>query len=94
MAKPGRFCDRGTTLWCRNPLLSSTDFIQGHVIKIEWLATDVTAVGPPDRAKRAIFGVILAWRHVWPIQDIFVVADPLCDVATSSWALISLLKVI
>ena len=29
---------------------------------MEWLAADVTAVGPPDRAERAILGVVLAWR--------------------------------
>ena len=29
-------------------------------MKIEWLVTDVTAVGSPDRAERAILGVILA----------------------------------
>ena len=28
-------------------------------MKIEWLVTDVTAVESPDRAERAIFGVIL-----------------------------------
>ena len=31
-------------------------------MKIESLVTDVTAVGSPDRAKRAILGVILARR--------------------------------
>ena len=28
-------------------------------MKIEWLATGVTAVGSPDRAERAILGVVL-----------------------------------
>ena len=31
-------------------------FTQGHLLKIEWLFTDVTAVGSPGRAERAIFG--------------------------------------
>ena len=29
-------------------------------MKIEWLVTDVTDVGSPDRAEHAILGVILA----------------------------------
>ena len=29
-------------------------------MKIEWLGTDVADVGSPDRAERAIWGVILA----------------------------------
>ena len=53
-------------------------------MKIEWLVTDVTAIGTPDRAERAVLGVDLAGRFCWPIQDIFVVAEPLCDVGTSS----------
>ena len=31
-------------------------------MKIEWLVTDVTAVGSPVRAERAILAVILARR--------------------------------
>ena len=44
----------------------------------------VTAVGSPDRAERAILGVILAGRVFVSIQDIFLVGEPLCDVVTSS----------
>ena len=33
-------------------------------MKLEWLVTNVTAVGSPDRAERAIFGVILAGRFL------------------------------
>ena len=62
-------------------------------MKIEWLVTDVTAIGPPGRAEHAILGVILVGR-VFPIQDTFVVAEPLCDVGTFSWALITLFRVI
>ena len=52
--------------------------------EIEWLVTNVTDVGCPGRAKRAILGVILAGRVFWPIQDSFMVAaEPLCDVGTS-----------
>ena len=52
-------------------------------MKIEWLVIDVTAVISLDKAERAI------WRGggaavIWPIQDIFVVPEPLCDVETSS----------
>ena len=44
-----------------NPL-GSNNFTQGHLLKIEWLVTDVTAVGSPDRAERSILGMILAGR--------------------------------
>ena len=37
----------------------STD---GHLMKTEWLVADVTAIGAPDRAERAILEVILAAR--------------------------------
>ena len=53
-------------------------------MKIESLVSAVTAVGSPNRAERAMLGVILAGCLFWPIQDIFVVAEPLCDVGTSS----------
>ena len=56
----GHICGRGATLRYRNPLLSPNNFTQGHLVKIEWLVTDVTAVGSPARAERAILGVILA----------------------------------
>ena len=64
-------------------------------MKTKWLITDVTAVEPPDRAERANLGVIVAAHFLsWPIQAIFVVREPLCDVGTPSRALISLLRVI
>ena len=53
-------------------------------MKLECLVTGVTAVGSLGRAERAIYGVILAGRCFWPIQDIFVVAGPLRDVDTLS----------
>ena len=59
LANPGHFCGRGATLWCRNPLLSSNNYPQGHLMKIEWLVAGVTAVGSLDRTERAIWGVIV-----------------------------------
>ena len=53
-------------------------------MKIEWLVTDVTAIGFPGRVERAIWGGDFGWACFWPIQHIFVVAEPLCDVGTSS----------
>ena len=51
-------------------------------MKIKWFVTDVTAVGTPDRAERAILKLILAGPFFWPIQAVFVVGEPLCDVGT------------
>ena len=53
-------------------------------MKIKWLIADVTAVGSPDIAERAILGQILAGALFWPIQAVFVVGGPLCDVGTPS----------
>ena len=58
----GCISGRGATLWCRNPLLSSNIITQSHLMKIKSLLTDITAVGFPEIAERAILGVILAWR--------------------------------
>ena len=35
-------------------------FTHGHLMKIKWLVANVTAARAPDRAERAILGVILA----------------------------------
>ena len=51
-------------------------------MKIKWSVTDVTAAGSPDRAKRAIFEVILDGSFFWQIQSIFVVEEQLCGVGT------------
>ena len=51
-------------------------------MKIEWLVTDVTAVRSPDIAERAILGAILAGALFCPIQCVFVIGEPLCDVGT------------
>ena len=53
-------------------------------MKIEWLVANATAAGSPGRAERALFGMIVADRFVLPIQDIFVAAEPLCDVERPS----------
>ena len=63
-----------------NPLLSPNQFPCGHLIEIEWLVTDITAVGASDRGERAILGMNLV--IVWPIQAIFVVGEAFCDVGT------------
>ena len=74
----GRICGRGVTLWCGNTILSSNNFTYDHLMKIEWFVTDETAVGSPNRAERAILGVILG--VFWSIQAVFVVREPLYDV--------------
>ena len=52
-------------------------------MKIEWLVTNVTAVISPDRAER--LALIALLRVVcWPIQAVFVLQEPLCDVGTPS----------
>ena len=56
----GHICGWGATLWCRNLLLSSNNFTWGHLVRMEWLVADVTAVGCLDRAERAILEVIVA----------------------------------
>ena len=40
--------------------MSPNKLAEGHLMKIEWLVTDVTAVESPDRVESAILGVILA----------------------------------
>ena len=52
-------------------------------MKMKLLVTDVTAIGSPGRAERAILRVILAWLF-WPIRAAFVVGEPLFDVGTPS----------
>ena len=44
------------------PFVSLNKFTQGHLMKLEWLVTNVTAGGSPEIVKRAILGVILAGR--------------------------------
>ena len=42
--------------------MSSNIFTYGHVVKIEWLIAEVTAVGSLDRAERAILWLIVVRR--------------------------------
>ena len=63
-------------------------------MKMKWLVADVTTVGPPDRAERAILGVILAEQFFSPIRAVYVIKEPLCDVASPFRALIRVLRVI
>ena len=51
-------------------------------MELQWLVTDVTAVGSPDIAEDAILEVILSGALFWPIQCVFMVGEPLCDVGT------------
>ena len=52
-------------------------------MKLQWLVTNVTPFGSPDRAERAILEVI--WRGVFlPIQAVFVEREPLCGLGTPS----------
>ena len=84
----GRLCDQGATLRSGNPLLSPNNFIQGPLMKIELLVSNVTAVGSPDKAQRDILGMIL--DACWRLRAAFADGEPLCDVGIPSWALIPL----
>ena len=44
--------------------MSPNNFTKGHLVKIEWLVADMTAVRSLDRAERAILGVLVAWRVI------------------------------
>ena len=52
-------------------------------MKLEWLVNNAPAIGPPGRAEHASLGVILLGVF-FPIQDMFVVGEPLCGVGTPS----------
>ena len=54
-------------------------------MKLEWLVSNLTAVGFSARAESDFFEVILG--VFWPIQAAFVVGQPLCDLQIPSWAL-------
>ena len=42
--------------------MSSNNYSQGHLVKMEWLIPNVMAVGSPGRAERAISGVFVTGR--------------------------------
>ena len=54
-------------------------------MKIKWLVTDVTPVGSPDRAERAI--LVMIFGIFWADSGPFVIGEPLCDVESPSRAL-------
>ena len=62
------------------------------LMNLNWLIANVTSVRSPVRANRDILEMIL--DSFWPIQAAFVVREPLYDVGFSSWALITLLRII
>ena len=51
-------------------------------MKIQWLVTNVTAIGSPDRTERAIFRVILAECFFSQLRPYLLWGKPLCDVRT------------
>ena len=51
-------------------------------MKLKWLITDVTAVGPPKRAKCENLGVF--FDVIWQIQAAIVVREPLCGTGIPS----------
>ena len=53
------FYDVGTP-----PARSSNNFTQGHLVKVEWLVANVTAVGSLDRAKRAVSPTVVPLHKV------------------------------
>ena len=74
--------------------MSPDIFTLSHLMKKEWLVTNVTAVRSADRAEYAILKVILAGPYILLIQAVFVVEESLCGVRRQSRALIVLLRVI
>ena len=50
-------------------------------MKIEWLITDAPAIGSSGQSG-TFHGGDFGFACFWPVQDIFVVAEPLCDVGT------------
>ena len=65
-------CDEGTA---SRALITLLRFIEPN--QSDWLSTNVTRVGSPDRAECDILGVILG--VFWPIQATIVVGQPRSD---------------
>ena len=61
-------------------------------MKIEWLNTNMTAIGSPAKAESEIFWVVLG--VFLPIWAAIVVGEPLCELETPSWVLRTLLRII
>ena len=64
------------------PLRSPTNHIHDHLMKIEWLITNVTAVETPVSAESDGFWVIL--DVFWLSCVAFAVEEPLCDLEITS----------
>ena len=70
--------------------MSSNKFTQGHLMKLKWLVADITAVGSPYIAERAISAVILVgrcfgqFRPCLSIQAVFAIGESICDVGNPS----------
>ena len=62
--------------------MGSNDCAEGHLVKIEWLVADVTAVGSLDRTEHAILGVILAGRGFGQSRSFLWSGEPLYGVGT------------
>ena len=71
-------------MWCRDPRLSADTFTKGHLMKMKLLVTDVTGIGTPGRAERAVLGVILAGdvfgqfrTCLWSLSHVVIYEPPL-----------------
>ena len=58
LANPGGSCVGGAVLWYGNPISNPNQLIHNHSINLEWLMTNLTAVGSPVNAKSQVFWVI------------------------------------
>ena len=81
------FCGVGTGSWALKTLLR---VIQENGV----VGCQCNSCRIPWQSATCYFGGDLGWACFWPIQAVFAVGEPLCDVGTSSWALITLLRVI
>ena len=60
--------------------MSSNNFTHEHLMKLEWLLTNVPDVESPDRAECAILEVILAGQFLGQLRlSILVAWEPLCE---------------
>ena len=85
LANPDHFCGRGATLWCRNPLLSSNNYVYfGSFNENGVVGNRFKSYRIPWQSGTFYFGGDFGLACFWPIQDIFVVAEPLLDVGASS----------
>ena len=62
--RPYLWSGRHGVVYVEIPSCTPKNFTQGHLMIIEWLVTDVTADGSPDRAEHAILWLIFAWHFL------------------------------